>query len=332
MTEGAQVVGGGQARAGPEAGDADPLAAVRRDLGFRVAAVGEAVLGRLGLHRPDKHGAVAAAAKAGRFARRGADQATGQRQRVVTPHDLDRRPVVTMADVSDELRDVDVGRARAAAHGAEPAARSTAPPGQDSRRACCFPLLAVVAASELPSGQAAASPWAPSSSATSSRARRWAASPRPSVSSATRPAGPGRAGGAPDRLRRCRRAANAGRAPGASGAARHAPSAITISVDGTGMTPAEASDSGWHDTSAADSGRKPPRPSSKTSTGSWPVHPDAAAPAVDLLPQAAVQAGQLDQAALLHAPPQRQQRRLQARSRGEQEGDPAPGLRGVDEP
>ena len=36
------------------------------------------------------------------------------------------------------------------------------------------------------------------------------------------------------------------------------------------MMPADANDSGSHDRSAAESGRKPPRPSSKTSTGSWP--------------------------------------------------------------
>ena len=135
------------------AGDADPLAAVRRDLGFGVAAVGEAVLGCLGLHRPDGHGAVAAAADAGRFARRGADQATGQRQRVVTPDDLDRRPVVAMADVSDEARDVDVGRARAVARRglvleAQPLRAGLAP-------GVLLPLLAVVAqrAAQRPGGR-----------------------------------------------------------------------------------------------------------------------------------------------------------------------------------
>ena len=53
----------------------------------------------------------------------------------------------------------------------------------------------------------------------------------------------------------------------------HTPSAITISVDGDGMIPADANDNGWQDRSAAESGRKPPRPSSKTSTGSWPSTP-----------------------------------------------------------
>ena len=50
----------------------------------------------------------------------------------------------------------------------------------------------------------------------------------------------------------------------------HTPSAITIRLDGDGTMPAPASDSGSHGRSAADSGRKPPSPSSKTSTGSPP--------------------------------------------------------------
>ena len=62
----------------------------------------------------------------------------------------------------------------------------------------------------------------------------------------------------------------------------HTPAAITISVDGTGTMPADANDSGSHDRSALDSGRKPPSPSSKTSTASWPSHLDAAAPVLDL--------------------------------------------------
>ena len=120
---------------------------------FRVAAVGEAVLGRLGLHRPDEHGAVAAAANAGRFARRGADQAAGQRQRVITPDDLDRRSIVAMADVGDEARDVDVRRTRAVTGRrltlqAEPL-RAGLAPGMP------FPLLAVVAqrAAQRPGGR-----------------------------------------------------------------------------------------------------------------------------------------------------------------------------------
>ena len=110
----------------------------------------------------------------------------------------------------------------------------------------------------------------------------------------------------------------------------HTPSAITISVDGDGMIPADANDSGWQDRSAAERGRKPPRPSSKTSTGVLAVHPDAA-PAVDLVPQVPG-AGQLDQAALVRAPPQRQQRRLWAGGVGEEQGQAAPGLGGVHQP
>ena len=60
------------------------------------------------------------------------------------------------------------------------------------------------------------------------------------------------------------------------------------------------------------------------------VHPDAA-PAVDLVPQVPG-AGQLDQAALVRAPPQRQQRRLWAGGVGEEQGQATPGLGGVDQP
>ena len=152
VTERTQVVGGGET-GWTGADDPDPLAGVRRDLGLRVAAVGEAVLGRLGLHRPDEHGAVAAAANARRFARRGADQATGQRQRVIAPHDLDRRPIVAMTDVSDEARDVDVGRTRAVTGRglvleAQPLRAGLAP-------GVTLPLLAVVAqrAAQRPCGR-----------------------------------------------------------------------------------------------------------------------------------------------------------------------------------
>ena len=61
------------------------------------------------------------------------------------------------------------------------------------------------------------------------------------------------------------------------------------------------------------------------------LHLDAAAPVVDLVPQVPG-TRQLDQAALLHAAPERQQRRIEARRAGEQQGDPAPGLRRVDQP
>ena len=78
MAVGAQVVGRGEAgRAGAD--DADALAGIGRDLGFRVATLGEAVLGRLGLERPDEDGPVAAAAHAGGFAGRRTDEAASQR-------------------------------------------------------------------------------------------------------------------------------------------------------------------------------------------------------------------------------------------------------------
>ena len=142
VTVGAQVVGRGETGR-PGADDADPLARVGRQLGLRVAAVGEAVLGRLGLQRPDEDGAVAAAAHAGGFARRRADQAAGQRQRVVAPDDLDRGAIVAVAEVGHEARDVDVGRTRAVAgrrvaHQAEPLGAGLAPH-------VLLPLLAVVA-------------------------------------------------------------------------------------------------------------------------------------------------------------------------------------------
>ena len=65
--------------------------------------------------------------------------------------------------------------------------------------------------------------------------------------------------------------------------------------------------------------------------GALSLHLDAAAPAVDLASQVPG-VRELDQAALLHAAPQRQQRRVEARSAGKRQGDPAPGFRRVDEP
>ncbi len=61
------------------------------------------------------------------------------------------------------------------------------------------------------------------------------------------------------------------------------------------------------------------------------LHLDPTAPGVDLAAQVGG-AHQFDQAALLHAAPQRQQRRIQVGHAREQQGDPAPGLRGVDQP
>ncbi len=111
---GAQVVRSRQAGR-PGADDADPLAGIGGDLGFRISAIRQAVLGRLGLQRPDEDRAVAAAAHAGRFAWRRTDQPAGQRQRVVAPDDLDGGTIVAIAEVGHEGRDVDVGRAGAVA-------------------------------------------------------------------------------------------------------------------------------------------------------------------------------------------------------------------------
>ena len=85
--------------------------------GLRVAAVGQAVFGGHGLQRPDEDSPVAAAAHAGRFARRRADQAASQRQGVVAPDHLDRGAVVAVPQVGDEAGDVDVGRAGLVARG-----------------------------------------------------------------------------------------------------------------------------------------------------------------------------------------------------------------------
>ena len=142
VTVGAQVVGRGETGR-PGADDPDPLARVGCQLGSRVASVVEAVLGRLGLQRLDEDGTVAAAAHAGGLARRRADQAAGQRQRVVAPDHLDRGLVVAVPEMGDEARDVDVGRARAmagrrVAHQAEPLRTRLAP-------RVLLPLLAVVA-------------------------------------------------------------------------------------------------------------------------------------------------------------------------------------------
>ena len=65
---------------------------------------------------------------------------------------------------------------------------------------------------------------------------------------------------------------------------------------------------------------------------SVPALPHApAAPRVDLTPEVPG-ALELDEAALLHAAPERQQRRVEVRGAREQQGDPAPRLRRVDQP
>ena len=61
------------------------------------------------------------------------------------------------------------------------------------------------------------------------------------------------------------------------------------------------------------------------------VHLDATAPVVELAPQV-LRMGELDQAALLHTAPERQQRRIEPGRAGEQQRDPTPGLRRVNQP
>ena len=114
MTVGAQVIGRREAGR-TRTDDADALAGIGRDLRLRVTALGQAVFGRLGLQRPDEDRAVAAAAHAGGFARRRADQAADQRQRIVAPDDFDGGAIVAVTEVGHEARDVDVGRTRAVA-------------------------------------------------------------------------------------------------------------------------------------------------------------------------------------------------------------------------
>ena len=84
---------------------------------------------------------------------RRADETAGQRQRVVAPDDLDRGAIVTVAEVGHEARDVDVGRAGAVARRrprreAEPL-RAGLPPD------VALPLLAEMAqrAAERPRGR-----------------------------------------------------------------------------------------------------------------------------------------------------------------------------------
>ncbi len=137
----AQVVGRGEA-GGTGADDPDAFAGVRRELGFRVAAVREAMFGRLGFQRTDEDGTVAAAAHARRFARRGTDEAARQRQRVVFADDLDGGAIVAVAEMRDEAGDVDVGRACAVTRrGLVFQAQSL---GTGLTPGVLFPLLAVV--------------------------------------------------------------------------------------------------------------------------------------------------------------------------------------------
>ena len=138
---GAQVVGRGEAGR-PGADDADALARSGRDLRLRVAALSQAVLGRLGLQRPDEDRAVAAAAHAGGFARRRADQAADQRQRVIAPDDLDGGTIVAVTEVGDEAGDVDVGRTGAVA--GRGIALQAKPLGTGLTPDMALPLLAIV--------------------------------------------------------------------------------------------------------------------------------------------------------------------------------------------
>ena len=116
MAEDTQVISGREA-GGAGADDTDPLAGGWCQLGARVAAFSQAMLGRHGLHRSDENRTVVAATHADRLAGRRADQTTSQRQGIVTGDDFDRLGVITVADMSHETRDVDIGRTGAVAGG-----------------------------------------------------------------------------------------------------------------------------------------------------------------------------------------------------------------------
>ena len=105
----------------------------------------------------------------------------------------------------------------------------------------------------------------------------------------------------------------------------HTPSAITISVDGDGMMPA-----GRERQRIAGQVRLGQRQETAEAVvedehGVVAVDRDAAAPALDLVPQVPGP-GQLDEATLVHAPPKRQQRSVEARQRREEQGEAAPRL------
>ena len=109
VTIGAQVIRRSQTR-WTGANDADSFSSIGRQFRFRVTALGQTVLCRLGLQRTDKDGTVVAAANAGGFARRRTDEAADQRQRVVATDDFNGGTIVAIAEMSHEAGDVDVGR------------------------------------------------------------------------------------------------------------------------------------------------------------------------------------------------------------------------------
>ena len=151
--------------------------------------------------------------------------------------------------------------------------------------------------------------------AISSSATRWSGAPRPRVISVTR------------RAARASSPRTGFASPSASCQYRYSarpvclttqtPSAMTMSVDGTGMMPADANDSGSHETSAPRQRQEATETVVEDEHGVAALHLDAASPVLDLASQLAGP-GQLDQATLLHATPQRQQRRVEVGGAGEQ--------------
>ena len=78
VTKNPQVISGGKS-CGTGTDDADTLAGRRRQFRFRIAAIGQTVLGGLGLHGPDENCTVTGDTHAGRFAGGRTNQAAGQR-------------------------------------------------------------------------------------------------------------------------------------------------------------------------------------------------------------------------------------------------------------
>ena len=100
------------------------------------------MFGRLGFQRADEDGAVAAAAHARRLARRGADEAARERQRVVLADDLNGGAIVAVAEMRDEAGDVDVGWACAVT--GRGLVLQAQPLGTGLSPGVLFPLVAVV--------------------------------------------------------------------------------------------------------------------------------------------------------------------------------------------
>ena len=294
--------------------------------GLRVAALGEAVLGRLGLHRADEDGAVVGAPDAGRFAWCRADQAAGQRQRVVAADDLDGGAIVAVTEMGHEARDVDVGRTRAVA-GRHPGYQAEAL-GAGLAPDVLLPLLAVVAqgAAQRPGGCQPLRGELERHLVEGDEVAGIAAAER-DLSRQARRAGKQRA-------HRHRLAVREEPMP-----VERAPGLLDDAHARGGHHQA-----GWR--RGDPGGRERQRLARDVRLGERQEaaqtvvehehgvlagHLDSATPVVDLASQVGGSC-QLDQAALLHAASEREQRRIKAGCAGEQQGKATPGLRRVHQP